>query len=558
MKRKTEIKVGGKKVEKTKTVFNKLWEYIKNNKFYITVMVLGTIALLLQMKYVVFYSDDVCLGVIAKQEGWLGAIEHLKSNYMNWGGGPTPFIAIIFLMYRISVWKIFNIAMIIIIVVLSVKMITYNNKTNKGIIATCIWCLIFVLNINISRQTIYWLDGNMAYVLTTFQMFIYFYYLYSRIIMKTVPRKYDYVILPIFAFFAGWSGPQAGAITVLIPLILLGWAKFINKEKIKPIYIITWVIGLIGFLVYYLAPGNNGRLAQVNPEFMNYNIVEKVLYRSKEVWEFMFSFETYKFACIPFYLYVSLGLISAIAINRTKNKTSKFDKIVSILAKALMVFTLFSIVLGFNCEILVDLKEKIMTFSPLLETIQNNTFKIYMLIPYIITGLALLAGIIISYYISYKEEKTPFLFIVFTSAILTQIMMMLAPVGPFRTAFITVTLLWSTIAYLIKLLKNYEMIDKTGLTIIGIVLIMITFLVYSKTLKGYKDNSYSYYENVNRIELFKDNPTEDNILYLQPPKDPIFGYDSFKGSEWLENSVKEYYGLDKSVILEYENTVENQ
>ena len=60
--------------------------------------------------------------------------------------------------------------------------------------------------------------------------------------MKTQCKKYDYILLPITAFFAGWSGPQAGAITVIISVILLLWVKLINKEKIKPIYIIYFIL----------------------------------------------------------------------------------------------------------------------------------------------------------------------------------------------------------------------------------------------------------------------------------------------------------------------------
>ena len=60
---------------------------------------------------------------------------------------------------------------------------------------------VYILNIGIASQTLYWLDGNIAYVLTAFQFFIYFYYLYSRLIMKTQAKKYDVVLLPLVAFF---------------------------------------------------------------------------------------------------------------------------------------------------------------------------------------------------------------------------------------------------------------------------------------------------------------------------------------------------------------------
>ena len=151
-----------------------LKKYIQENKLYIVTMVIGTILFMFQMKFVVLYADDLVLGIISKQ-GLGAAFKYLIVNYLNWGGGSTPFIAIIFLMFPMGVWKIFNCAMIVLIIILTVKMITYNKNINKAIIAICMWILMYILNIYISAETLYWLDGNLAYVLTTFQLFLYFY-----------------------------------------------------------------------------------------------------------------------------------------------------------------------------------------------------------------------------------------------------------------------------------------------------------------------------------------------------------------------------------------------
>lgn len=81
-------------------MFEKIKDYVKNNKLYVIIMIIGSLALMIQMKYVVLYSDDFLLGTISHQ-GVKSAVEHLINNYLTWGGGPTPFIAIIFLMFRI-------------------------------------------------------------------------------------------------------------------------------------------------------------------------------------------------------------------------------------------------------------------------------------------------------------------------------------------------------------------------------------------------------------------------------------------------------------------------
>lgn len=572
-------------------MIKKILDYIKNNKLYIIAMFLGSIALMIQMKFVVLYADDLTLGVISKQGGLKGAFEHLVQNYMNWGGGPTPFIAILFLMFPIEVWKIFSCVMIIITVILTVRMVTYNNNINKAIVAICMWILIYMLNIFISRETLYWLDGNLAYVLTAFQMIIYFYYLYSRVIMKTKSKKYDYVVLPIFAFFAGWSGPQAGAITVIVPIILFIWAIFINKEKIRPLYIISAIIGLIGFLIYFLAPGNSVRALEF-PEYYSYNMIERILYRADAIWNLFFNFKWYQLASISFYLYLAIGFLSLIAIKiARKEENRKLSLTIKIISTCIIAFLVLNFAINLNCNIFSNFTEtSLLNFRPLLENIKNGAFRITMLVPYVGTGLILLISIILAYYISYKE-KNPLLFIIFTCSILGQMMMLMSPYSPLRSTFITVVLLWMSIAYLLSviikekiniigivclviatiydikiviaflflyfILKNtkeqkQENDNMKEIIIVGCLFLLISGNSYIQTLIGYYRNYGVYFENIDRIESFRENPTEDNILYLKELPYPACGSEYFVGIEWIETSVKEYFGLDADVDLEYE------
>ena len=70
---------------------NKIWQYIKNNKIYLLVMLIGSIAYLLQMKEVVLYADDFTLGIVSK--GGFGEIlRYCKDNYFNWGGRTNSFM----------------------------------------------------------------------------------------------------------------------------------------------------------------------------------------------------------------------------------------------------------------------------------------------------------------------------------------------------------------------------------------------------------------------------------------------------------------------------------
>lgn len=571
----------------------KVWNYIKENKFYVAVMIVGTAMFIAQMNFVVLYADDLFLGNIAKS-GIMGAIEHLAFNYMNWGGGPTPFIAIIFLFFDISVWKIFNCIMIVISIILIVKMITYNVKINKGIIASVLWLCIYALNIYISAETLYWLDGNLAYVLTAFQMFIYFYYLYSRLIMKSTAKKYDYVLLPLVAFFAGWTGPQAGAITVIISVLLLLWSKLINKEKIKLIYIISAIFGLIGFLVYYLAPGNNARMVESFPVFAEYNLFEKIFYRLDSVWKLLFYFVDYKFASIPCYLYLAMAFMSIISIKITlTEKNTKLAGIIKIISTVIIIFIVLNFVISINYDENNILNDSLLKFEPILENLNNGTFRLKMLVPYGITAGIMVFTAILSYYISYKE-KNPLLFLIFSCALLGQGMMLLSPYSPLRSTFITVFLLWITIAYLIKLIiknnisiiwivgiilaimyeikfaiiitvlylvfnsifhieENTKEVNKTikceGVILISIFTILI-FNSYVHTLNGYKMNKDIYEDNMKQIQEFKTNGNEENTLYIKEPEQAQYGFTSLVGTDWIEEAVKNYFDLEESVKIE--------
>lgn len=577
----------------------KVWNYIKENKFYVAIMIIGTAMFIAQMNFVVLYADDIFLGNIA-QTGIKGAIEHLAFNYMNWGGGPTPFIAILFLFFNINVWKIFNCIMVVISIILIVKMVTYNVKINKGLIAIILWICIYALNIYISAETLYWLDGNLAYVLTTFQMFIYFYYLYSRLIMKSATKKYDYILLPLVAFFAGWTGPQSGAITVVISIILLLWVKIIDKEKIKPIYIISIVFGLLGFLLYYLAPGNNARMLESFPIFAEYSIFQKIFYRLDSVWKLLFYFIDYKFASIPCYLYIAMAFMSIISIKYTfKEDNIKIANVIRIISTAIIIFIILNFIISINYDKNYILTDLLLKFEPILENLNNGTFRLKLLIPYAITAVIMLFAVVLSYYISNKENN-PLLFLTITCALLGQGMMLLSPYSPLRTTFITVFFLWIAIAYLTKyIIKNntsviwivglilaimYEIKLTVIITVLylifssiynmgenkkesniknkceGIILITIfTILVlniYIRTINGYRANKEVYNFNMQQIEEFRAKENNENTLYLKDPVQPEYGFTPLVGTDWIEEAVKDYFDLGESVKIEkLENSI---
>lgn len=575
----------------------KIWQYIKENKLYIAVMIIGSFAFLFQMKQVVLYADDFALGIIS-QDGMKAIWEYFKNNYMNWGGGLTCLIATTFLLFKIGVWKIFQSAIVIITVILITKMVTHERKKNKALVASIIWLCIYILNIWISREVLYWLDGGLAYEFTAFQIFVYFYYLYTRMHLK-IHKKYDKILLPVVAFFAGWSSAQTGPIAVLLPIIFIIWEKLIKKEKVSKFYYITTILGVIGFAIFYFAPGNAARMNISFEEYASYNLIQKILYRVDGVYGLIFDFETYQFTGVPFYMLLLLGLNGIIGFsmfNKENEQNKKIRFVGLITATIQLAFAVVCLAIALkvpNSEILAGCTIK---FQNILQAKQQGILTIKMLIPYGITSIVMLSIIVESYLIALKT-KNPILVITLISGLIMQGVMVMAPYSPLRTTYYTIMFLWIAIAYLIHfslqkdikigivailvfamynlglgivalilygILKSIRANNKKEMNVkyeigmmIGIMLIM-AIANYGDIIKNYAINKDIYHQNIARIEEYKEEQEKgvaEEELYLLLPKEEKYGFTPMVGIEWVENAIKEYFGLE-NVILKAENKEE--
>lgn len=285
----------------------KIKKVVSENKLFIAIMVIGYVLLLIQMNKVVLYADDFSLGYYLKPYADKNVLEYFIEHYTEWGGGYTGLLVILFFKVGISVWKIINTLLIAIMVGLGSKMVTYKseNKNSRSIVAAIMWFGIFFLGIYTAKETIYWLDGSVAYILSTFEMFIFIYAIYSKLIMKTEIKKYDYVLLPILGLFSGWSSAQTGIMSLFITGLIIIYSKIKNKEKIKKIIWVAIALCILGCMIFYLSPGNSERMGTFE-DYNNMNIIEKILYRVDGVYGLLFDFKTYETAGLPFYTLLML------------------------------------------------------------------------------------------------------------------------------------------------------------------------------------------------------------------------------------------------------------
>lgn len=569
--------------------FSKIIDYIVNNKLYLTVMIIGFLLLLIQMNNVVLYADDFSLKIYSKG-GILSAINFFVKHYMTWGGGFVSSYVIILLMFDISIWCIITCIIILIFIVLVIKLVSNNKKINKGILATILWALIFIVNIFVSRETLFWLDGCVAYVFNSFQVFIYIYMLYTRIFWK-VEKKYDIIILPIVAFFSGWSSAQTGALAAIIPLIMLFISKFIKKEKIKKIFIIAAVFSIVGFMIFYFAPGNWSRMA-VFDYFSNLDFLHKIAYRSNEIYGLLFNFIKFPFTGIPFYLFSVIVLSSIIAL---KFVSTEKNKKIFILVKYGSIFQLMFFIVCFIIYLrLHDLEfiyNYILNFKNLLFEYENKTLALTMLVPYLICTIVIIINILITIYIS-KIKKDPLLFIVVISAYVFQFIMFMAPYSPFRTAYGCIIFLLIAVIYLINIaikekidIKNISIMliimislkfgfillfislifaftfkknkyEKLILILILLVFLSISLKNYYTITKNYNINKKIYIKNIERINECKNDMycKQINILY---PKYELYGFSSMVGVKWIEDAIRDYFCLDQDLKFIIDKNYDN-
>ena len=566
----------------------KLKEYIKENKYFIIIMALGMMAFILQMKEVVLYADDFVLGNVAKS-GISGIIKYFKVHYTTWGGGYTALIATIYMMFDLSVWKISHCIVIFTMVFLSVRMISFNRPKTKAVVAAIIWILFFMLSIWVSRETIYWFDGALAYTFSTFQLFLYFYLLYSRMEMG-IQKKYDVILIPMVAFLAGWSTAQTGPIAVFITILFFGWQKFIKKEKItklRKVYFVSFILCIIGLGVFMASPGNGARMDTFT-EYSNFSFVQKIMYRVDSVYGCVFDFKNNVHMGAPFYIMLELLLSTIVTIGYALKEENKKIKIFLGLACVIQAaFVAVYACISFGILGSERLYEYFLYFRPILTLKNSYSLTIKDFVPYVLATLVMISNIICIFYLCIKK-KSPFLLFIMIMAYISQGIMVMAPYSPIRTTFYMIVFLWISIAYLIVIAKTENIrigvaisfIVATYDMMLGIVLVFCIGMLYSfnstKQIKNvlkceicitliglsiiaaknyvdilieYKCNKNIFYENMRRIEEYKNSENKSEELKLVLPKDDKYGFTPLVGIDWVEVSIKDYFDIDRSVKL---------
>lgn len=550
--------------------------YINDNKFYIISFIFAFLILFFIMNYVTMYADDfTLLNQSDKPFGEL--LKYFVDHYFGWGGGYTPALVIfLFRFGNFNLWKIINTFIITLMLFIISKLLSKNKK--QFIINFIIsWLLFFCISINIARECIYWLDGSMAYVISTFETFMFVYLLYTRFVLKK-DKKYDLFILPLAAFFSGWSGAQTSAVTLILTILFIIWYVFIKHNKVNKKFVLFCIASFLGSAIFFLSPGNGVRM-DVFADFARLNIIDKALTRSAETVNLTFNYNQYSLGGMPLFIYIFSYLILFLSINQVKKSKNKKEKSIAIISTIIQVLFLAASI-AINYMSTDTLYRYTFNFANLYQLKISNQLYLVNFIPYFVVIIFLISNFI-TIVIHSKEQNNILLLILFIIIYGSQYSMLFAPYTPLRTCLTSLIFLIFAIVYLIKYLNeqdtNYSDIVPIILMYINLNLAIITYIfinIFAKDIKlkkitsilllipityialcnyhnlyvNYKDNKIIYNENIDKLKNYKKG---DKVIYLKRPKNESYGFTPLVGTDWIEYDVKLYFDIPESVELRY-------
>jgi hypothetical protein len=449
---------------------------------------------------------------------------------------------------------IVNPLMIIGVITLVAKLAAKDKDDYKIAIASGI-VLFSMLSINITRQSVFWLDGSFNYL---FPMLLALATIY--LLKKSIYTGKTYWYLPVLGLLAGMTVEQATAITFGGILLVLLSSKFINNKKLRFNHYLTLVLAFLGGLTVVLAPGTFMR-AEI--EGTNINIMENI----KKIKEMLFLYKDMQ-------VYNSLLLICVI-FWFSLGKDKKF------LSKVLFTLNVFFFILvlkiGGNYTALmpIDITSKLISVVVLLGI------------------LTFLIGLIYLALYNLIIEKKDIILISLILAIGAQIMMIISPVYGYRILLCTIILyfipiistlikfkenqyIWCLVALILSIhiintkltlictgLIIFEYINnqynsslwikKLNSVIAVLLIVAITSIAIWNNINGYKINHNAHIYNKTAIQRYLKNGASSNdtiILKQMPLYD--YGWSYPYVNPYHMKVMKLYYGIDQEVNIEYE------
>ncbi len=476
----------------------------KNNISYIFLFILVFFATFMVNMNVSLFGDDFYYATF----GDLGFIKtHIEHYEIVNGRAIVHLLATAFLMLPMWVWSIVNSLMLAGIGTMSLK-IAVPGKCQANV-----WMLalssLFLLNIDITRESVYWLTGSFNYVYPFLLLLVFWYFLIKS-------EKRHYKLLYIFAFLSSATTEQNGMMTLGVLVLYILDSLFIKRRNPgKKIWFLLLPV-ILGFLSVYLSPATFVRFGLETEKGM--------LQIMKETFPRL-SYDFFAKKYMRIFAFINFASMGLYIMRFSRSIVGRFLGLLNIIA----IMSVY-----FISKTPFDLKG------------QHETLALYVI------GIILFFDILFIFINLIKRKPygylTPIVAVILAFG--SQIMMTASPVSGPRTMLCAVL---NLIIFDLFLLKAVS--DKNSYKVLAYILASVSLILgisnQISVIDGYRQNVPVYKENEAIIEKYKQNPTGELELYT--PKNPDHCWSMPNVSIYHEGKYKIYHGIDLNDKINWTN-----
>ena len=385
---------------------------------------------------------------------------------------------------------------------------------------------IALLDINMSRQSVYWLTGSFNYVYPMVMLLIYWY-----IINNFKKLKKSKFLLPLFAFLSSASVEQVAMMSIGLIVITIINIKFIKKEKVDKWFYISLAFSIFGAVSVLFAVSQFMRFGVENSK--NIPLIEIIKVNSKD------QLKSFLYGKYMFSYNVLTLLASGLCIYKLSSKIN--NKMSSILLKIFSTLSVLTILLMFLKQLNTQVP------SSQIEPWTTYFVALYYFVSILITLILILKTKYFNNYI------VPVIAIVLCFG--SQLMMVVSPVYGARNVLCGLMMLTIYFTSLIPVCFNFSFGTKMSkyanvIVIAGYAtLLVISIGFINKTIVGYRTNAIITKTNIAIAEQYKKNPT-GTIKQLKLILEE-YGWSMPYISKYHEVHYKMFLGVDKNTIIDW-------
>ncbi len=456
----------------------------------------------LVMRCIPLFGDDYYYVTFWGENFWRLHKEHyMLAN----GRAIVHFLATVFISIPPVFWQILNSAFLAAIATFAAK--HFASGRASVVAALTAVGMITALDVDIVRESVYWLTGSFNYVYP-FALLIIYWYLLCR------SDKRFSAFLYILALFSAATTEQNGMMTLGITVLYLLDMAFVRKERVTARYICLLLPAVIGFCSVYFAPATFVRYGLETEKGMLEVIKEQLplLYYNFISKRYMLPFICFNFAAMGIFVFKYSG--------------SLWTKLVSLTNVPAALLALY------------------ISKTPYVYAQRASLIALLL----ITVAFALNVVCIFIYLIRFKPKGY---FAVCTAIILavgSQLMMSASPVSGSRTMLCGIFNLVIFDIGLISAVCSDKRYFAVSLAL-SLAFCLVGVSIYADTYIGYKTNYPVVAENEELIEQYKAGDSDELLQYTMPYPDHCWSM-PYQSTYHLYY-YKIYYGLPEDTQINW-------